>query len=779
MNKSGMVTNLIKIATEVATYNQNRYLGPEHLLYALVAEVEPFADALENFGVDIAQLNAYLENEVFARSEKLKMGSSNPTPTYDYKQVIDRATEMAQFNGGSTIITSQIVLALLEQTDTTVSCYLESVLQDIDAFRTAIAHLPMGDESSFNKTQNSNSGAGTNPQMDPFGNFLGMVLGLPFGSVVSTNPFGQTQQQQQQKPTLKYLSKYGTLLNEQEFKPVIGRANEIAMTCRTLARKDKCNPIHVGEPGVGKTAIVHGLVQAIKDGNVPTQLKDAIIYEVSMGTLVAGTKYRGEFEERLKGIINDAMSDKNIILYIDEIHQLIGSGAAGNGSMDGAQILKPYLQDGTIRCIGATTYAEYKKYIESDAALMRRFKKIDVPEPSVDEAIQIMTGLKGTYEKHHNVTYTPEALSSAVNLSKKYIADRYLPDKAIDLIDEAGAYVNQKNLSTRVVTDELIQEILAETCNIPKATIGSDEKTKLQNLAKEMKKVVFGQDTAIDALVKAIIKSRAGLSNENKPMGSYLFVGPTGTGKTEVSKQLAKQLGIDFIKYDMSEYMDEHTSAKLIGTPPGYVGYEEGGLLVEDIRKHPYCVLLLDEIEKAHQKIFDVFLQVMDDATLTDNKGRKADFRNVIIIMTSNAGASSMGQRGIGFNAKSKDASVMTASVESTFKPEFRNRLSGTIVFNSMSPEMAKLIANRQLDILKDLLANKGITLKTSKKIVEVIADKVQKPEFGGREIIRIIEDEIKPLFSEPLVFGTLKAGDTCTLTYKNDKFGIRYNKQP
>ena len=453
----------------------------------------------------------------------------------------------------------------------------------------------------------------------------------------------------------------------------------------------------------------------------------------------------------------------------------MGAGAVGNGSMDGAQILKPYLQDGSIRCIGATTYDEFKKHVETDAALMRRFKKIDVKEPSEEEAIQIMDGLKATYEAHHNVTYTEEALKAAVCLSKKYMTEKFLPDKAIDLIDEAGAYVNQQNLPDRTVGEDLIQSVLAEACNIPPATVGADEQVVLRNLDQEMKKFVYGQDKAIDALVESVIISRAGLTNENKPMGAYLFVGPTGTGKTEVAKQLADKLHLDFIRYNMSEYMEKHTASKLIGAPSGYVGYDEGGLLTEDIRKHPYCVLLLDEFEKAHEDVYNIFLQVMDDATLTDNKGRTADFRNVIIIMTSNAGASSLGQKTLGFGSVSKDESVMVDAVNRTFTPEFRNRLTDTIMFNSMSPEMANLIAEKQLNILKETLATKGITLNAGKDIVDAISAKVQKPEYGGREIVRIVDKDIKPLFAKPMVLGDLKDGDTCTLVYQNDKFEIQY----
>lgn len=769
MNMSDIARQILMAADDASKVYNNRYIGPEHLLYGLLQQ-DSFVDVFEHFGADAEDAKKYLEDEVFFKAEKKKNPQNAAVPTADYKWVMGRAEEMAKFNGGDTIIASHIALSLLELNDCVVSCYLESEL-DIDDFRTAVAHMQMGDEGSFNKVVSMELHQGDEL---PLG--LGGLFGLMFGGFPGMET-AQAQQtaKQQKKPELKYLAKYAENLNEKEMKPVIGRAEEIALTCRTLARKDKCNPIHVGEPGVGKTAIVHGLVQAIKANKVPDQLKNAIIYEVSMGSLVAGTKYRGEFEERLKGIIQDALSDKNIILYIDEIHQLVGAGAVGNGSMDGAQILKPYLQDGTIRCIGATTYDEYKKHIESDSALQRRFKKIDVAEPTTDEAIQILEGLKETYEKHHNVTYTEEALRQAVCLSKKYMTEKFLPDKAIDLVDEAGAYINQTDAKKRVVDETLIQSVLAEACNIPASTVGKDERGILRNLDKDMKKSVFGQDAAIDAIVESIINSRAGLNNDNKPMGAYLFVGPTGTGKTEVAKQLAEKLNLHFIRYNMSEYMEKHTIAKLIGAPAGYVGYDEGGLLTEDIRKHPYSVLLLDEIEKAHEDIYDTFLQVMDDATLTDNKGRVADFRNVIIIMTSNAGASSLGQRTLGFNSVSKDATVMKEAINKTFKPEFINRLTDTIIFNSMSPEMAELISKKQLDILKATLKEKGITLKAGKKIIEAIASKVQKPEFGGREIVRIVDKDIKPLFSKPIVFGDLKEGSVCTLVYKNDKFSIKY----
>lgn len=771
-----LVKSVLRKADETVLKYKNKYLTPDYLLYALL-DVENFVEVFESFNGDVDDLKEYLE-DIFNKSEKKKDAfSPELVESSDYKKVLDRALNLTVSNQMDTIICSHLIIALLELEDCNISCYMESVVDDITDMITAFAHTEIGDEDdSFKMTSNFQgqmfvNGTEVPPEeMGGIGNLLGMMFGIPPMEV--TNKYTKKNSQENE---LKYLNKYGTCLNDKEFKPVIGRDREIALTCRTLARKDKSNPIHVGEPGVGKTAIVHGLVQAIKEKKVPPHLQNAIIYEISLGSLVAGTKYRGEFEERLKGIIKDATSNENIILYIDEIHQLIGAGAVGTGSMDGAQILKPYLNDGSIKCIGATTYAEYKKYIESDAALQRRFKKIDVKEPTINESIEIMEGLKETYEKYHNVSYTKEALVDAVTLSKKFITDKFLPDIAIDLIDEAGAYINQTNAKSRVVTSDLIQQLLADTCNIPKAKVSKDERKTLKTLNSEMKKVVFGQDEAIDSLVDSILIARAGLSNDNKPMGAYLFVGPTGTGKTEVAKQLAEKLGLDFLRYDMSEYMEKHTVSKLIGSPAGYVGYEEGGLLTEDIRKHPYCVLLLDEFEKAHEDIYNVFLQVMDNAKLTDNQGRVADFRNVIIIMTSNAGASELGQRTLGFNSTSKDQTVMIESVNKTFSPEFRNRLSATIIFNSMNDDMAKLIAHKQINLLKNMLKEKEITLKVSRNIISTITKKVEKPEFGGREIIRIVEKEIKPLFSKPLVFGELKKGDSCYLDFKNDKFCIKY----
>ena len=794
MKKSKLVNNIIKGAVKTAELYKNKYLMPEHLIYSLCFN-EKFKHIFEAFNIDVSVFMEDLET-FFEDAEK----GNKIIETSLYKEVFKSAECMTIGNKMDTITLNSVILSLLELEDTFFMFLVDEQIDESYNLTKAFAHVEMGDEKECKKieipTEEDFDDEEDEPIVEePMDGPQMFVNGIPIGKVPlphelskffsMMNGFGpipmpmmkpgeNLSKNGEKSTNLKFLSKYGVCLNDKEFKPVIGRDYEVEQTCRTLARKDKCNPIHVGEPGVGKTAVVHALVQAIKAGTVPNQIKDAIIYEISLGELVAGTQYRGEFEERLKGIIKDATSNPNIILYIDEIHQLVGSGATGSGSIDGAQILKPYLNDGSIKCIGATTYAEYKKFIEKDSALQRRFKKIEISEPTEDEAILILKGLKETYEKHHNVTITEEAIDAAVKLSNKFLNEKFLPDKAIDLIDESSAFVNQKNINKRVVSKEIIQQIIAETCNIPSVQIEKDEQTSLKNLEKDLKGVVFGQDKAIESLVESIIINRAGLTNDNKPMGTYLFVGPTGTGKTEVAKQLSEKLGLKLLRYDMSEYMEKHSVAKLIGAPAGYVGYEEGGLLTEDIRKNPYSILLLDEFEKAHSDIYNMFLQVMDNAQLTDNQGRIADFRNVIIIMTSNAGASMLGQKSLGFNAVSKDSSVITETLEKTFAPEFRNRLSGTIIFNSMNEEMAEKIAKKQLDILKNTLKEKGITLKVSKNVISTIISRNIKSEFGGREIIRIIEKEIKPLFSKPIVFGELKSGDTCTLGVKDNQFILK-----
>ena len=527
---------------------------------------------------------------------------------------------------------------------------------------------------------------------------------------------------------------------------------------------------------MGKTAITLGLAKLICDGKVPEKLKGSHMYSLDLGSVIAGTKYRGDFEERIKRILDLISKKEKAIVYIDEIHNIVGAGALNGGALDASNLLKPYLTEGKIRFIGSTTYDEYKKYFEKDKALIRRFQTIDISEPTINETISILNGIKESYEKYHNVTYTDEAIKNAVVLSDKYINDKYLPDKAIDIIDEAGAYVriHDKGSEERLCVDEnVIEEIISKVCSIPKQTVESSEIDSLKNIEGELKKNIFHQDKAIEEVVRCIKMSRAGLNEEDKPVASMLFVGPTGVGKTEIARCLSKQLGLDLVRFDMSEYGEKHSAAKLIGSPPGYVGYEEGGLLTDSIRKKPHCVLLLDEIEKAHEDILNVLLQVMDYATLTDNKGRKADFRNVIIIMTSNAGAKNIGKRLIGFGDREIQGEAIMEEVKKFFTPEFRNRLDKIVVFNGMNSEMAKQVALKKLNDFKDKLASKNIEIIFSEECSDYVAKIGTSKEFGAREILRVIDSKIKPLFIDEILFGSLSNGGRCKINLIDDKFEI------
>ena len=555
--------------------------------------------------------------------------------------------------------------------------------------------------------------------------------------------------------------------------PLIGREDETERMLEILCRKDKNNALLIGEPGVGKTAVVFGLVDKLRKGKVPGPAKKFKVFSLDLGGMIAGTQYRGDFEKRFQKALAEVSKEEAPVIFIDEIHNLAGAGATGDGSLDASNMLKPYLAEGKIRFIGATTYEEHKKHFEKNKSLVRRFQKVDIKEPSAEEALAILKGLKKRYEEFHGITYRKGVLKYAVVMSKKYINERCLPDKAIDLLDEAGAYRKLHPLpgDKQVVDKKVIADILTRICRVPIGTVETEEMNGLENLEIRMKEAIFGQNEAVDEVVNAIKFSRAGLSDETKPLASLLFVGPTGVGKTEVAKRLAEVLGSKLIRFDMSEYMEQHAVAKLIGAPAGYVGYEEGGILTEEIRKNPSAVLLLDEIEKAHPDIFHVLLQVMDYATLTDNQGRKADFRNVTIIMTSNAGANRLGKNGIGFASVSQDNQVVMEAVKHTFQPEFRNRLSKIVVFSSMNDAMAELIVEKKLAELSRLLLKKKIRLETDAKARKRIKDRGVSIEFGAREIDRVIRNEIKPLFVDEILFGSLKDGGVIRLSVKDGKF--------
>lgn len=741
------VNDILVEAYKIANNKRHEYVTPEHLLLASLKN-KRFLEAIKGCGGDAQKLtdnlNDYLDKYVS------KVEGKNAKESFGMENILFIATQQAVFSGKNKIDLEHIISALYELENSYAVYYLnEQGINKRDLL------FDLCHRESEIMLENSNDEI-----------FLDNNL---------NDEYDDAEKLDKETIIKKYAKNLTQEVNQINKDPLIGRQDILDRTIQILCRRTKNNPIHVGEVGVGKTAITLGLAKLIVEKKVPEKLKNAEIFSLDVGSLLAGTRYRGDFEERMKVLLDEIMTRENPIVYIDEIHTIVGSGALEGGSLDGASLIKSYLLEGKIKFIGATTYDEYKKYFEKDKGLSRRFQIIDVKEPSKDEAVKILEGLKKNFEDYHNVKYTNRALVSAVNLSSKYINDRYLPDKAIDIIDEAGAYMSmvRKDRRTKKIDEGIIEKIIAKMCNIPKETVEGNEVQSLKNLEATMKKNIFGQDTAIENVVRCIKMSRAGLNDENKPVASMLFVGPTGVGKTEIAKVLANSLGIEFVRFDMSEYGEKHAASKLIGSPPGYVGYEEGGLLTETIRKKPNCVLLLDEVEKAHRDILNVLLQIMDYATLTDNKGRKADFKNVIIIMTSNAGARYVGKNLVGFLDREVKKDVINEEVKKFFSPEFRNRLDKIIVFNDIDKDMSINIVKKQLAIFNERLKNKNINVTFRESVIEYIADTGTSKEFGAREILRVINTQLKPLLVDKILFDDLRDDLKYDIDYEMGKFKL------
>jgi ATP-dependent Clp protease ATP-binding subunit ClpA len=714
-----------------ARQKRHEFITVEHLLLAMLDNPSA-AEVLRACAANIEDLRKKLSDFIERHTPRVPGEADVDTqPTLGFQRVIQRAILHVQSSGKKEVTGANVLVAIFGEKDSHALHFLtQQGLTRLDVVN-FISH-----------------GIAKTPQETPSGG-RGETAGEQ-----------QDAEEKSASPLESFTNNLNSLALAGKIDPLIGRELELERVIQTLCRRRKNNPLLVGEAGVGKTAIAEGLARRVIEHNVPDILEGATVYALDMGALLAGTKYRGDFEQRLKAVIKQLSSNPKAILFIDEIHTVIGAGAASGGTLDASNLLKPALSAGQLRCIGATTYSEFRGIFEKDHALSRRFQKIDVKEPSVEETVQILKGLKSRFESHHGVKYTQGALSTAAELSARYINDRHLPDKAIDVIDEAGAAqrIQPKSKQKKVITPREIEDIVAKIARVPAKTVANDERNALKNLDRDLKAVVFGQDKAIDAMATAIKMTRSGLGNPQKPIGSFLFSGPTGVGKTEVARQLAYTLGVELIRFDMSEYMERHAVSRLIGAPPGYVGFEQGGLLTEAITKNPYAVLLLDEIEKAHPDIFNVLLQVMDHGTLTDNNGRKADFRNVVIIMTTNAGAEAMNRTGIGFSLPKKAGDEM-AEIKRLFTPEFRNRLDATISFSSLSEEIILRVVDKFLMQLEEQLHAKKVEARFTDGLRAWLARKGFDPLMGARPMARLIQDTIRKALADELLFGRLSEG--------------------
>ena len=755
MKISGPVRTIINRAYNEAKLRSHEYLTPEHILYAAL-EFSEIQDILKACGASPENLKH--EMEIFFDQKVPVIAGADPIQTVHFQSVIERAVMTSQAAQKGVLDASDILVSLYDEEKNYCSFYLRQAGVKRYNLLSVISHgsgsRRVPDEGDENRES----------------------------FFEEDSPEGGAKAKSGKKTALeKYATELTALARENRLEPVIGREEELDRTVQVLCRRLKNNPVHVGDSGVGKTAITEGLAQRIVADQVPPTLKDFSIYSLDMGALVAGTKYRGDFEERVKRVVEEMLKKEKAILFIDEIHTLVGAGSVSGSALDASNLLKPALTSGKLRCIGSTTHEEYGKFFEKDRALSRRFQKIDINEPSENDSIRILLGLKNKYEDYHKVHFSDEAVEGAVRLSAQYITERRLPDKAIDVIDEAGAFarieayktVQEGSVEKIEIGLPLIESVVSKIARIPERSVGENEKDKLRHLEERLKERIFGQDEAVRSVVRAVKRSRAGFRDVNKPVANFLFVGPTGVGKTELARSLADILGVSMHRFDMSEYQEKHSVSRLVGAPPGYVGYEEGGLLTDAIRKHPHAVVLLDEIEKAHPDIYNILLQIMDYATLTDNNGRKADFRNVALIMTSNAGARDIGKSLIGFGERIEDDSAVNDAVEKIFTPEFRNRLDAVVRFGHLSREIMLSIVTKEINVFKAQLEEKKVNLVITPACLDQLAIEGYSRESGARNAGRLVEEKIKSFFIDEVLFGSLEAGGRAVADYADGEYRI------
>jgi ATP-dependent Clp protease ATP-binding subunit ClpA len=728
---------------------RHEYLTVEHLLLAIL-DTPKVREILRACGADLTKLKQELKDHVDQATPHLEESEEREVqPTLGFQRVLQRAVFHVQSSGKKEVGVGNVLVAIFSEKQS----HSVFLLNRQHVARLDVVNYISHGLSKIADERSDKEETQTDPERDPEGG----------GSALD-----------------KYATNLNRLAQEGKIDPLIGRKLEIERTVEILCRRRKNNPLYVGEAGVGKTAIAEGLARLIVEGKVPDVLSDCTVYALDMGALIAGTKYRGDFEKRLKGVITELKKQPGAILFIDEIHTVIGAGAASGGVMDASNLIKPVLTNGELRCIGSTTYQEYRGIFEKDHALARRFQKIDVVEPSVEETIEILLGLKSRFEEHHSIVYAVDAMRAAAELSARHITERHLPDKAIDVVDEAGARLRLKPIAEREHTVEVrhIEEVVARMARIPPKSVSTSDREVLKNLERNLKLVIFGQDRAVESLAAAIKMARSGLGDQRKPLGNFLLAGPTGVGKTEVTRQLAIAMGIEFLRFDMSEYMERHTVSRLIGAPPGYVGFDQGGLMTEAITKHPHCVLLLDEIEKAHPDVFNLLLQVMDHGTLTDNNGRKADFRHVIIVMTTNAGAQEMSRPSIGF-MHSDNASDGMEAIKRLFTPEFRNRLDAVIQFAPLDKATIERVVDKLIVEVEMQLEQKGVTLTIDDASRTWIAEKGYDPKMGARPMARIIQEHIKRPLAEELLFGSLAGGGQVLVSVAADGSKLEFECTP